>query len=336
MVMDELRRALALLSSQGFEFTVFVKQRDPLRCESVEKDFSSESFTSSSIERDPRLAFNPPVNRRKITVYEANIQPTMVLQLDQPISIRNYLCTAFKLLRQVPCKAIAKLWIKIIEPRKKTRFPYIKGDAKKPVWWPKDVEHKEPDHLHKADRLNLMCTIIADVLPQMPNGREILNELLRVTVAMIIFKKENVKRVIIKNVFEVAKCLCDKDFKHETLTLADLNDLAQKQKKRCYRHPLNVNELVSTEEDLPQQPSESNFLRSLQVEKNDTAYLSREHSKCPVSESYQDKTYRPKSVPDFDPLFLIKLDDLNDSDSLYSSDDPGISFLKNSEYVERF
>lgn len=312
--MEELRRALALLNGQGYEFMVFVKERDYLKGESIPKKFFSESFISSSIERDPPLTCDPLVNRKKITVYEKNIQPKIMLPLGQPILVQNYLCAAFKLLRQVPCKAIAKLWIKIIEPRKKTRFPYIKGDARKPTWWPKDVEHKEPDHLHKADRLRLMCTIIMNVLPQSPFSHEILDELIRVTVAMTIFKRENVKRVIIKNVLEIAKCLCNKDLKRKTVSLDDLNDLAHKQKKSNHSHRSDVNKMANVGKDLLQQSCGSDFSpsRTLPTKESHTEYLSRGY--YPISEDYSNSKFRTEGVVDFDPLFLTKLDELSSSD----------------------
>jgi hypothetical protein len=80
----------------------------------------------------------------------------------------------FKHIQQVPCKAIAKEWIKVIEPKKQTEHPYNggrlareakekweaeggkgkwnpeqNGEYSKPDWWPKNVKHKEPDHIKK-------------------------------------------------------------------------------------------------------------------------------------------------------------------------------------------
>lgn len=53
----------------------------------------------------------------------------------------------FTALQQKATKRIAKAWIKVIEPKKQTRFPYNKGEASKPSWWPRGLRHKEPDHL---------------------------------------------------------------------------------------------------------------------------------------------------------------------------------------------
>ncbi|KTW28328.1 uncharacterized protein T551_02747 [Pneumocystis jirovecii RU7] len=66
----------------------------------------------------------------------------------------------FKELQQSVCKIVAKAWIKVMEPKKQTRHPYNKGDESKPSWWPNNVRHKEPDHLMKPERINLLLTIL--------------------------------------------------------------------------------------------------------------------------------------------------------------------------------
>ena len=68
----------------------------------------------------------------------------------------------FKLMQQLPCKTIAKCWVKTVEPKKQAHHPYNggqsaaklgkKGDGgvTKPDWWPKEgCRHKEPDHITK-------------------------------------------------------------------------------------------------------------------------------------------------------------------------------------------
>ena len=47
------------------------------------------------------------------------------------------------------------------------------------------MQHREPDHLNKADQLNLMCTIIMEVLSQMPHSLEMVDELVRVTISPV-------------------------------------------------------------------------------------------------------------------------------------------------------
>jgi Protein of unknown function (DUF2841) len=57
--------------------------------------------------------------------------------------------TRFKQLQQLHCKVVAKAWMKVIEPKKQTNYPYNKGMEAKPPWWP-DIRHKEPDHISKT------------------------------------------------------------------------------------------------------------------------------------------------------------------------------------------
>lgn len=66
---------------------------------------------------------------------------------------------AFRAVQQVSCRIIAKEWIKTIHPKKQSTHPYNgknprtgdRGDPEltKPSYWPKDVIHKEPDHINK-------------------------------------------------------------------------------------------------------------------------------------------------------------------------------------------
>ena len=96
----------------------------------------------------------------------------------------------FHRIQQVPCKQIAKDWIKAIEPKKQTAYPYnggkqakelrkiweagerdeyydveLEGNVTKPPWWPKDVKHREPDHINKKGMLShcLWRTATTDV-----------------------------------------------------------------------------------------------------------------------------------------------------------------------------
>ncbi|GAA5868396.1 hypothetical protein JCM8547_002179 [Rhodosporidiobolus lusitaniae] len=53
-------------------------------------------------------------------------------------------------------KHLAKVWIKAVEPHKQTKHPYHRGEESKPEWWPREVKHKEPDHLGKGERKALL------------------------------------------------------------------------------------------------------------------------------------------------------------------------------------
>lgn len=78
-------------------------------------------------------------------------------------AMKHYYLTRFKQIQQIPCKSIAKAWIKLIEPKKQVKHPYnggkkarrmgvLKngGELTRPDWWPKrGCPHKEPDHQRK-------------------------------------------------------------------------------------------------------------------------------------------------------------------------------------------
>lgn len=74
--------------------------------------------------------------------------------------VAAFLETRFRQLQQLVCKIVAKAWIKVIEPKKQTRYPYNKGEDSKPLWWPASVRHKEPDHLMKPERITLLMTML--------------------------------------------------------------------------------------------------------------------------------------------------------------------------------
>ncbi|KAJ5737394.1 uncharacterized protein N7483_002519 [Penicillium malachiteum] len=97
---------------------------------------------------------------------------TMTIQVGDEETLRKFYRRAFEMIQQLDCREIAKIWIMKLEPRKQTNFPYkgyklIDGkrtnlgpDATKPPWWPRKVTHKEPDHLQKDDRLDLLVHIL--------------------------------------------------------------------------------------------------------------------------------------------------------------------------------
>ncbi|TYJ58105.1 hypothetical protein B9479_001201 [Cryptococcus floricola] len=78
----------------------------------------------------------------------------------QPDDIVPYYEKRFSSVQQEVCKQVAKAWIKVVEPKKQSRFPYNKGDKSKPKWWPKSIEHRAPDHLTKEQRLSLLIHML--------------------------------------------------------------------------------------------------------------------------------------------------------------------------------
>lgn len=95
-------------------------------------------------------------NKRKATkdlqrVEQSNQESTeyVALKISDSDALAQFYLTRFRQMQQQICKAIAKPWIKVIEPKKQTHRPYNRGDTSKPTWWPAEVRHKEPDHLMK-------------------------------------------------------------------------------------------------------------------------------------------------------------------------------------------
>lgn len=64
-------------------------------------------------------------------------------------AVTTFYMTRLRQMQQLMCKVVAKAWIKVIEPKKQSNFPYNRGNESKPAWWPENVRHKEPDHLMK-------------------------------------------------------------------------------------------------------------------------------------------------------------------------------------------
>lgn len=67
-----------------------------------------------------------------------------------PDELAQWYSERFAELWQKTEKIVCKAWIKVIQPAKHTKFQYQKGEETRPDWWPRDVRHKEPDHLSKA------------------------------------------------------------------------------------------------------------------------------------------------------------------------------------------
>ncbi|CCF56834.1 hypothetical protein KAFR_0B05390 [Kazachstania africana CBS 2517] len=227
--MEMLNRALEILNSQKCEFLVLIKE-DQTLVDSSSLKFT-KGFISSTLETHFSYLTSSLINRDNLKTIERNptysssILQNTILDLSKKDILINYLSNAFKFLRQVPCKSIVKLWIKFIEPKKKTKYPYIGGDVTKPSWWPYKVEHKEPDHLQKPDRLELMCYIIVTVLPNI-NDLELIDDLKKATMALPLFEKDAIRREVLLNIFKISGALC-KDTPND-ISVLDLSALHKK------------------------------------------------------------------------------------------------------------
>lgn len=98
-----------------------------------------------------------------------------ILRVGNRDLLRQYYEKAFEDFQQLNCRAIAKSYIKLVEPRKQVHFPYngrkviagvsqrVDPEMTKPGWWPAGVLHREPDHLLKRDRLRLLVHILCEM-----------------------------------------------------------------------------------------------------------------------------------------------------------------------------
>ncbi|KAL7270493.1 hypothetical protein RUND412_006800 [Rhizina undulata] len=117
------------------------------------------------------------------------------LDISNSEDVFTFFNTRFRQMQQLVCKVVAKAWIKVIEPKKQSNFPYNRGDESKPSWWPPNARHKEPDHLMKPERLDLLLTMLrsrkvpvqkledatAEVMAQIPKEKApLLEEIYRV------------------------------------------------------------------------------------------------------------------------------------------------------------
>ncbi|KAL2164205.1 hypothetical protein VTH06DRAFT_3421 [Thermothelomyces fergusii] len=99
-------------------------------------------------------------------------------------AVLNFYDRGFKCIQQTACKEVAKAFVKIIAPKKQANFPYVKGDAAAPDWWPKPwgpgekdrARHVEPDHMWKKERVHLLkhiLRLIIDPETQPPSIRKL-------------------------------------------------------------------------------------------------------------------------------------------------------------------
>lgn len=98
-----------------------------------------------------------------------------VLRVGDRNLLRRYYYKAFETFQQINCRVIGKSYVKLVEPRKQVHFPYngrrvisgvpqtVDPELTKPGWWPKEVEHKEPDHLKTHGRVKLLVHILCEL-----------------------------------------------------------------------------------------------------------------------------------------------------------------------------
>ncbi|AMD18938.1 HBR037Wp [Eremothecium sinecaudum] len=244
--MDILRHSLEVLQQSGYQFAVLLKHpkesyediprfdglilsdnldsglQEQIRLLTLkittvyslsQNSGSSTDTSTGSIQSNPRITETIPL---------------VTLCVSTSSSAEKYFNLAFRLLRQLPCKQISKCWIKVIEPKKKARYPYTLGEKSKPTWWPKGVEHREPDHLQKPDRLTLMITIMSVVAPLWyENNKEIYKDMRDATHALFKNDKEGfLKDLILENVYKVSHAIAETNLGNKVdLQVLDLSKI---------------------------------------------------------------------------------------------------------------
>jgi hypothetical protein len=86
------------------------------------------------------------------------VQKRHQLIIGEKSEVEKFYVVRFMDMQQTSCKVMGKTFVKLVEPKKQSNYPYTKGNDKAPPWWPKTtgvnhVRHKEPDHLPKAGEL---------------------------------------------------------------------------------------------------------------------------------------------------------------------------------------
>ncbi|EED12276.1 hypothetical protein TSTA_003350 [Talaromyces stipitatus ATCC 10500] len=125
--------------------------------------------------RDPRI----PGSMTPDFGYDAMTLPSSayVIRVDDEARLKRYYEKAFDAFQQLNCRVIAKAFIKLVEPRKQVNYPYngrrassspggerrANPELTKPPWWPAGVTHKEPDHLLKPERIQLLIHILREL-----------------------------------------------------------------------------------------------------------------------------------------------------------------------------
>ncbi|KEF60596.1 uncharacterized protein A1O9_02157 [Exophiala aquamarina CBS 119918] len=100
-----------------------------------------------------------------------SVNPASLLQVEvqETEQLEKWFREAFLTMQQVACRLVAKVWIKKIHPKKQSTHPYNGGmprdqppdsNRTRPPYWPIGVIHREPDHIGRDDRVNLLVCLI--------------------------------------------------------------------------------------------------------------------------------------------------------------------------------
>ncbi|SCU86134.1 LANO_0C06854g1_1 [Lachancea nothofagi CBS 11611] len=219
--MEALFKSLESMEKEGYGFALLLE----------DSSATSRFYSSRAMDEGLQLMLlekscssNRQEQRPGAAKHEKNEpKTTYVLDLGNGQEVEQYFKNVFSMLRQLQCKAIAKAWIKVVEPKKKSRFPYMNGDLSKPYWWPSDVEHREPDHLRKPQRIRLMAAILSQLVPQR-NDFKLLHTLKKSTMSMQ-FAKNSHHQNALDDAYKVCAALC---LGQSTATALDLRGMSTK------------------------------------------------------------------------------------------------------------
>lgn len=140
---------------------------------------SQSPLSSNSTSANTSFDHTSPVTNDEnlVQLSRALESPTFELRLSSHREVVNHLRACFRELQQLYCKTVAKAWIKVIEPKKQTNYPYNKGEDSKPHWWPSHIRHCEPDHLIKSERIDLMTSIVMSANTNVKSLRDATNRI---------------------------------------------------------------------------------------------------------------------------------------------------------------
>lgn len=124
------------------------RKRTPPRSHSAYDDESSDSSLSPGSRK--RLRRSGPRSRERAVP----TLPARTIAIGDDSARDEVYRQCLKDMQQNGCKVIGKAWVKLLEPKKQSNYPYTKGASKRPPWWPavtgpNKIRHAEPDHLHK-------------------------------------------------------------------------------------------------------------------------------------------------------------------------------------------
>ncbi|ELR02351.1 hypothetical protein VC83_07779 [Pseudogymnoascus destructans] len=143
------------------------RKRTPPRSHNA---YDDDSSTDSSGSRKRLRATATRSRERAIPTL-----PTRTISIGDDAARDDVYRQCLKDMQQNGCKVLGKAWVKLLEPKKQSTYPYTKGASKRPPWWPamtgpNKIRHKEPDHLHKRERIILLMHILGLIINQDPTS----------------------------------------------------------------------------------------------------------------------------------------------------------------------